>query len=315
MPDAGPPPGPAPLPAPEGTQLARARRLRETLIAWSLALPATLLLLAFIFLPATAVIVLSVTDWQFGMRSFRFVGLANFAEVAADPGFWQSFRNTAFYCAIVVPGAVGLGLAVALAIEGGRSLRAFYRAAHFLPVMATLSAMAMAWEALLHPTVGLVNQALRDLGFAGANWLRDEATVLPTLAMIGIWQNLGYAAVLFLAGLKAIPSDLYEAAAVDGADGWLDRLRTVTLPMLGPVMMFVTVIVAIRALQVFDTVAILTKGGPGKSSETLLYTLYTESFEYLRTGYGAAVTVVFLCIVMLLTLLQARAFDRRVHYQ
>ena len=121
--------------------------------------------------------------------------------------------------------------------------------------------------------------------------------------------------VLFLAGLKSIPQDLHDAADIDGADLWLDRLRTVTLPLLGPVTMFVVIVVALRAFEAFDTVQILTQGGPAHSSEMLLYTLYRESFEYLRTGYGAAITVVFLAIVVTLTLVQARVMDKRVHYQ
>ena len=175
--------------------------------------------------------------------------------------------------------------------------------------------MAIAWEALLHPTIGLINQTLEMIGLPTANWLRDEPTVLPVLAVIAIWQNLGFAMVLFLAGLKAIPQDLYDAADIDGADLWIDRLRTVTLPMLGPVSMFVVIVMAIKALESFDTVQILTQGGPGHASDMLLYTLYRESFEYLRTGYGAAVTVVFLIIVVTLTLVQTRLMDRRVHYQ
>jgi multiple sugar transport system permease protein len=198
--------------------------------------------------------------------------------------------------------------------ESWPGLRAFYRAVHFLPYMATLAAMAIAWEALLHPTIGLVNQTLAGLGLPTANWLRDERTVLPVLALIGIWQGLGFAMVLFLAGLKSIPQDLYDAAEVDGADAAPDRLRTVTLPLLGPVTMFVVIVTALRAFETFDTVKVLTQGGPTKASEVLLHTLYVESFEFLRTGYGAAVTVVFLAIVVGLTLLQAKVMDRRVHY-
>jgi multiple sugar transport system permease protein len=261
-----------------------------------------------------AIFVLALTDWQFGARAFRFVGLANFKEVLADPVFRASLTNTAVYVLIVVPGTLVLGLLIALLIESAKGLRAFYRAVHFLPFMATLAAMAIAWEALLHPTIGLINQTFAALGLPTANWLRDEATVLPVLAAIGIWRNLGFAAVLFLAGLKAIPQDLYDAAAIDGADLWLDRLRAVTLPMLGPTSMFVVIVVALNAFQTFDTVQILTQGGPGHASELLLYTLYRESFEFLRTGYGSAVTVVFLAIIVVLTLVQARIMDRRVHY-
>ncbi|MCC8957591.1 sugar ABC transporter permease [Bradyrhizobium sp. Pear77] len=290
-------------------------KLAETCAAWALAGPAFLLLIVLFLLPVIAVFIIALTDWQFGALSPKFVGLANFHEVFSDEGFRISLFNTMVYVLIVVPGTVVLGLLIALLIESGQSFRAFYRAVHFLPYMATLAAMAVAWEALLHPTIGLVNQALSALGLPTANWLRDQTTVLPVLAVIGIWQNLGFAMVLFLAGLKSIPQDLYDAADIDGADQWLDRLRTVTLPMLGPVSMFVVIVVALRAFEVFDTVQILTQGGPGHSSEVLLYTLYRESFQYLRTGYGAAVTIVFLVIVVALTLIQARFMDRRVHYK
>jgi multiple sugar transport system permease protein len=240
--------------------------------------------------------------------------MKNFRDVFADSVFRASLLNTMVYVLIVVPGTIGLGLLIALLIEARESFRGFYRAIHFLPFMATLAATAVAWEMLLHPTMGLVNQAFAALGLPTANWLRDENTVLPVLAFIGIWQNLGFAMVLFLAGLKAIPPDLYQAADIDGADGWFDRLSTVTLPLLGPVTMFVLIVVAIRAFEVFDSIAILTRGGPGGASEVLLYTLYRESFEYLRTGYGAAVTVVFLGIIVTLTLVQVGLMERRVHY-
>lgn len=296
-------------------KILRRHRLVETVAAWSLAGPALVLLVVLFFLPVLAVFMIALTDWQFGAGSLSFVGLGNFKEVFSDEGFRTSLVNTLVYVAIVVPGTIVLGLAVALLIESGKSCRAFYRAIHFLPFMATLTAMAIAWEALLHPTIGLVNQTLTSLGLPTANWLRDESTVLPVLAIIGIWQNLGYAMVLFLAGLKSIPQDLYDAADIDGADLWLDRMRTVTLPMLGPVTMFVFIVVALKAFETFDTVQILTQGGPGHASEMLLYTLYRESFDYLRTGYGASVAVVFLLIVAALTLIQARVMDKRVHYQ
>ncbi|WP_321896917.1 carbohydrate ABC transporter permease [Burkholderia cepacia] len=293
----------------------RNRSWAETLAAWSLVGPALLLLIVLSFLPVVAVFAIALTDWQFGADTLSYVGLANFHKVFTDDEFRTSLTNTVMYVLIVVPGTVITGLAIALLIESGKSLRAFYRAVHFLPFMATLAAMAIAWEALLHPTIGLVNQSLTALGLPTANWLRDEHTVLPVLAVVGIWQNLGYAMVLFLAGLKSIPQDLYDAADIDGADSWLDRLRTVTLPMLGPVTMFVMIVVALKAFETFDTVQILTQGGPGYSSSMLLYTLYRESFQYLQAGYGAAVSVIFLLIVTALALIQTRVMDKRVHYQ
>jgi multiple sugar transport system permease protein len=301
-------------PKPAQCEVSAFERFAEPIAACLFVLPGTALLVVLFVLPVIAVFVIATTDWQFGGASLSFVGLRNFREVLADSTFQASFLNTIVYVLIVVPGTIGLGLLIALLIEARPSWRGFYRAIHFLPFMATLAATAVAWEMLLHPTMGLINQALSALGLPTANWLRNEKTVLSVLALIGIWQNLGLALVLFLAGLKAIPSDLYHAADIDGADGWLDRLRTVTLPMLGPVAMFVLIVVAIRAFEVFDTVAILTQGGPGRASEVLLYTLYRESFEYLRTGYGAAVTVVFLAIIVTLTFLQVGAMEKRVHY-
>ncbi|WP_456835898.1 MULTISPECIES: carbohydrate ABC transporter permease [unclassified Bradyrhizobium] len=280
-----------------------------------LAGPAVFFLLVLFLLPAVAVIFIALTDWQFGAGSFSFVGLANYREVFADATFRASFANTAVYVLIVVPGTLLTGLVTALLIESGKSCRSFYRAIHFLPFMATITTMAIVWEALLHPTMGLVNQIFVAVGLPAANWLRNENTVLPILGIIGIWQNLGYAMVLFLAGLKSIPQDLYDAADIDGADLWIDRLRTVTLPLLGPVSVFVVIVVALRALESFDAVKVLTQGGPEHASEVLLYTLYRESFEYLRAGYGAAIAVVFLAIVAALTLINTLVMDRKVHYQ
>jgi multiple sugar transport system permease protein len=290
-------------------------RTVETTAAAVVAAPAFVLLFALVLLPCAAVLIISLTDWQLGARTLHFVGLDNFVELLGDPVFCRSFRNTLVFAAGVVPATLGSGLLVALLIEAGSSARAIYRAIHFLPFMATLAAMAVVWEALLHPTIGLVNQSLQALGLPTANWLRDEDTALGVLAVISVWQNLGLAMVLFLAGLKAIPQDLYDAADLDGADDPIDRFTTVTLPMLGPVGLFVLVIVALRVIETFDTVRILTEGGPAHASELLLHTLYVESFDFLRTGYGAAMAVVFLAIVTSVTLLQARLLDRRMHYQ
>ncbi len=288
---------------------------RDLIAALPLFGPALLLLLGLVFLPALAVFVIALTDWQFGKNAFSFVGWANFRSVFADAGFRASLINTLVYALIVVPGAVVLGFAIALLIEADRSLRAFYRAVHFLPFMATLAATAVAWEALLHPTVGLIHQILAALGLPTANWLRDEKTALPVLALIGVWQNLGYAMVLFQAGLKAVPRELYDAADIDGADSWIDRLRIVTLPILGPVTLFVGIVIALRAFETFDTVQMLTRGGPGHASELLLFTFYRESFEYLHTGYGAATAVVFLGIVATIALIQMKLLDKKVHYK
>ena len=279
-----------------------------------LAAPGAFLLVALMIVPALAVLPVALTDWDFGKGNIDFVGLANFIELARDPRFVAAFLNTGLYTLVVVPVTLLLGFAIANAIEGAGAMKPFYRAAHFLPVVATMSAMAIVWEALLHPTVGLLNQTLGLFGFAPRGWLQSEALVLPTLIAIGVWQNIGFAVVMFLAALRTIPRELLDAAIIDGATRPWDRLRAVVLPLIAPIALFITVITAKRALAVYDTVAVLTLGGPGHSSEVMLHLLYVESFEQLRAGYGAAITVVYLLMLLSVTGLQ-RALDRKVHYR
>ncbi len=307
----------ASLPAPDRAATAPGigRQARaEALAAWALAAPATFLLVAILLLPTLATVLLSFTDWQFGAATFNWVGLNNYAKLFGDRVFWKSLSNTLLYVGFVVPASVVLALVAAILIESGSSLRGFYRAAYFLPVTATLIAMATVWEIMLHPSIGLINLLSDSLGLGKHNWLKNPGLALPSLAAIGVWQMVGLNMVLFLAGLKSIPRDLYEAAAIDGADGWWSRFTTVTWPMLGPASLFVLVISSIRSFQVFDTVAVLTEGGPSKATEVLLYTMYQEGFGFFRAGYGASITVVFLAFVLLLTLIKVRLAERRVHY-
>lgn len=289
-------------------------RQAGSMAPYYLVAPAFLAMLLLLLGPVLAVMLLSFTDYQLGAKGLSFVGIDNFRELAGERVFWKSLGNTLVYVAVVVPSAVLLGLGVALLIEAGATWRAFYRAVYFVPVMATLIAMAIAWEFMLHPQFGLVNLILKAVGLPAQNWLNDPALALPVLACIGIWQAFGFNMVLFLAGIVSIPKHLYEAAEMDGAAGAWSRFWLVTWPMLGPVTMFVVIITAIRSFQVFDTVHALTKGGPVKSTEVLLYTMYAEGFEFLRSGYAAAVAVVFLLFVLALTILKTRLIDRKVHY-
>lgn len=306
--------GAAAVPGPRAWAFSGLRRPGQSQAAYALAAPAFVLMLLMLIGPLAGVIALSFTDYQLGAPSFSWIGLTNYREMFADRVFWISLRNTLTYVAIVVPGAVAFGLGTALLIQSGTSLRSWYRTIYFLPVMATLIAMAIVWEFMLHPQFGLVNGLLHSVGLPGHSWLQDRATALYALCVIGIWQAVGFNMVLFLAGIVSIPKHLYDAAEIDGAESTWSRFRLVTWPMLGPVTLFVVVISAIRSFQVFDTVQVLTKGGPSKSSEVLIYTMYTEGFEFFRSGYGAAVTVVFLAFVLLLTLVRAAVDSREVHY-
>lgn len=292
----------------------RRREWMEKLTGMGFALPATLLLLLTSLVPLAALFVLSFTDYDLGNIDMRFIGLANFDKALADPVFRRSLWNTFVYVAIVLPLAVGLGLLVAILVHGRKRTRSFYEVLYFLPVTSTLIAMAFVWTFLLHPKLGPVNAFLGALGFPPLAFLSDPRLALPTLAVIGVWQLVGFNMVLFLAGLTAIPKDLYEAAEVDGCANPVDRFLTITWPLLGPTTMFVIVTTSITAFKVFDTVAVMTHGGPMGSSEVLLYSIYLEGFQYFHTAYAAALTIVFLVFILVFSVIQALVLERRTHY-
>ena len=293
---------------------ARSTDDHEARTAWLLSLPAILLVMLFIILPVGAVIMLGFTNFELGYAGFTFVGFENYAELFSDRTFRQSLWNTAVYTAVVTPVSIFLALGLAMLIEAESIGRSFFRTAYFLPVASLLVAMATVWQYLFHPSIGPINGMLGLMGIPGPNWLGASGTVLYSLAIIGIWQSVGFNLVLFLAGLTAIPRDLYAAAEVDGAQSAWERFRLVTWPMLGPTTLFVTTISIINSVKVFETVKTLTEGGPNKASEVLLFTIYQEGFVYLRVGYASAMTVVFLAILVVLMFLQYRIQDRQVHY-
>lgn len=303
-----------PLALPRTAPRRRAGAVAEAFAGWALAGPALFLMWLMLIGPALGVILLSLTDWTFGSPTFAWIGLGNYQELWRDRVFWISLKNTLVYVAFTVPLSVFLGLGLALLIEAGSSLRGLYRTLLFLPVTSTLLAMALVFQFAFHPTVGLVNQVFGALGLPTTDWLKNPDTALYALGVIGIWQAVGLNLVLFLAGLKSIPGDLYEAAAVDGADSAWERFRRVTWPMLGPSLVFVVTITAIRSLQVFDTVAVLTNGGPNKATSVLLYQMYQEGFSFLRSAYAAALTCVFLLVVLFLIWLQTQLLEKRAHY-
>lgn len=276
--------------------------------------PATVLILVLLVVPVAIVAAMSFTDWQFGAATLDWVGLKNYSELWTDTVFRKSLANTLLYLVVVTLGSIVIGLGAALLIESDTQLRGFYRTAFFMPVASTMIAMAVVWQFLLHPNAGLVNQMLELVGLEPHNWLNDSQLALYSLAAIGIWQMSGLALVLFLAGLKSIPQDIRDAGALDGIEHPLDRFRRITWPLLGPTTLFVVTVCAIRALQVFDTVHVLTKGGPNKATEVLLHTIYSEGFSFFRMGYASAMTVVFIAGIFFLTQLQHATMERKTHY-
>jgi multiple sugar transport system permease protein len=286
----------------------------EAMTGVGFATPAFILLILTNLAPLAALAVLSFTDYQLGAMDVSSIGFSNFDRALHDPAIRRSLANTFLYVAITVPASVLIALFVAILVHGRARTRGFYEVIYFLPVTSTLIAMATMWQFLLHPSLGPINAVLKTIGFGEVAFLSQPGLVIPTLAAIGVWQLVGFNMVLFLAGLSAIPRELYEAAEIDGASNPVDRFLRVTWPLLGPTTMFVTVTTFITAFKVFDTVAVMTRGGPMGASEVLLYAVYLEGFQYFHLSYAATLTLIFLAFTLAFSVAQTFALDRRVHY-
>jgi ABC-type sugar transport system permease subunit len=284
--------------------------LRQNLTGWAFALPFFLIFLVFMAGPILASLVLSFTD--FGLRDLRnplgttFIGLDNYIELVGDPSFRIALFNTAYFVLIGVPLTLGLGLAVALLLDRGiRSFRTMFRVGYYLPVVTSIVAVAVVWRFVLNPDYGLLNMTLGTMGIEGPNWLGNEVLAMPSLIAMAAWRNLGFAMVLFLAGLQTIPVQLYEAASIDGAGRWA-AFKSVTLPLLRPTLLFAVVITTIGYLQVFEEPFVMTDGGPLDRTLSVSMFMYEEGFEFFHQGYAAAIAWVLFLLVAIVAVVQFR---------
>lgn len=281
---------------------------------WLFAVPAALLLTILLVAPLLLVLGLSFTNYSLGVSNWSFTGLANYAALFTDARALKAVAHTAIYVAVAMPVSVIVGLVLALLIQKRRTFRHAYEIIFFLPATSTFISMAIVWQFLLHGRIGPINNWLVAFGLRRIDFLTDPAVALVTLSLIGAWQLVGQTTVLFLAGLASIPQDICDAAELDGMDDGWDRFLRITFPMLAPTTLFVVVTTTITTFQAFDAIAALTKGGPAGSTETLLYRIYLEAYQYTNMGYAAALSVVFLGFIVLFSLAQIFIADRRIHY-
>jgi multiple sugar transport system permease protein len=272
----------------------------------ALLLPAFVGLTAFVLGPALIAAFTAGTDKHLTGPGFHWVGTANLREAFGDPDFGHAVRNTLLYCLLTVIPAVVVGLALALAAERITRGRTVVRLALFLPVSANIVAIAVVFAYMFDPSPqGLVNSITGLFGAEPRNWLGDESTALPIVALVGGWRLTSIVFVVYLAGLTAIPRSVYEAADVDGIRG-LARLRHVTLPLLAPTTIFLAVFTTIFTLQTFETVSVLTRGGPFGSSATIVYYIYQVGFTgSFRIGYASAIALLLIVAIVLIALLGA----------
>ncbi|XDA98901.1 sugar ABC transporter permease [Sulfitobacter sp. LCG007] len=286
----------------------RQRRLALVLIA-----PAVLLILMIYVIPMVLVLLASFTDYSLVSNGYDWIGLDNYLRMLEDEQFGNALRNTVVYALVFLPGAFFIPLFLAIAIQSQKRFRSAFEIVYFMPVTSTLTAMALVWSALMDSRQGILNNVLTAAGLPPINFLGSPDVVLYSLAGISLWSIIGFNMVLFLAGLTAIPSRLYDAADIDGASHPVDRFLSVTWPMLAPTSLFVAVTSSITAFKLFDVVAILTQGKPAHASEVFLYLTFLEGFEYFNMGYSAALSVVFLGVIFLFALVQTLLADRTVY--
>ncbi len=291
----------------------RSRVSRRTATAWLFLAPFALVFLLYTAIPTIAALGFSLTDLRGAdLRhpfAVDFVGVTNYLGLFRDPVFLQDIRNTAVFVAVGVPLTMGIGFTLAVVLNSGiRRLRGVLRTVFFAPVVTNVVAVALIWQYAFNAS-GTVNKVLGAVGFSGPDWLGDQRLAMPVVILLGVWRNFGIAMVLFLAGLQAIPADVYEAASLDGAGRW-QQLRRITLPLLLPTTLMVSVLLTVFYLQVFDEPYLLTNGGPLGSTESV--SLYTyHQFGFGQFGMSSAASFVMLVLVAVVSVVQFRLLRPR----
>lgn len=277
-------------------------------------LPALLIFTVFTYYPLVRVIYLSFTDSDMLSPTPNFIGVQNYAQMFASREFWSSLGITAVFALGVTVLEVGLGMALAFLMNAPTRMRGLLRGAVFTPVVVSIAATAVVWQYLLNPSSGPVNRTLEALGLSGSGWLSDPRTALASVILVAVWKGVGLPAVLFLSGLQAIPRELEEAAAIDGA-GRTQTAWRITVPLLGPTTVVVFFISLVGTFQSYGLVLLLTQGGPAGSTNLLGYHIYQNAFSFFQMGFASALSVALFLLLLGLGFLQLKVAERRVHYQ
>lgn len=287
---------------------AKGRRRRNNLIAYSFIAPNFIGFAIFTMIPIIAAIVLSFADWN--GSTIKWIGLENYMKLGTDKIFQQSFINTIIYTVATVPLTMVASLILALLLNQKIFARNFFRTVSFFPYVASLVAVAAVWNALFDPSKGMINQILMTVGVDNPpRWIADPHWAMVDLIMFSVWKMMGYYMILYLAGLQGINPELYEAAALDGANGW-QKFRYVTLPQLKSTSFFVLMMVIIQCFKVYDIVYMITQGGPGTATYVLVYDIYQQAFVNSKFGYASAISMVLFVLVLAITIVQFKIEHR-----
>jgi multiple sugar transport system permease protein len=286
------------------------RSSSETRTALFFLAPALAAIGVFFFIPVIAAFIMSFTDfdiyslgnWQYA----RFVGFKNYIQLFEDPLFWKALKNTLYFLVVGVPLSIAVSLAAALLLQSPLvRLKGLFRLVYFAPVITTLVAVAVVWRFIYHPRFGVLNYGLSLVGINPVDWLGDPNWAMPAIIMMAVWKNFGYNMIIFIAGLQNIPKELYEAASIDGADR-VHQFTSITLPMLAPTTLFVTIITVIGYFQLFAEPYVMTQGGPLNSTLSIVLLMYQQGFRWWNMGYSAALAFVLFAFILVASLLQTR---------
>ena len=288
--------------------------MSEARAAWLLATPALTVIGVFFALPVLAAFALSVTDFDLyalaDLHNLRFVGLANYLDILQTPLFWKSLLNTLYFVGVGVPLSIAASLGAALLLDSKLArFKGFFRTALFTPVVTTVVAVAVIWRYLLHTRYGLINYTLAHFGIAPIDWLGDPHWSMPAIILFAVWKNFGYNMIILLAALQGIPGELYEAARIDGASR-PQQFRHVTLPMLRPALVLVSIITVAGYFQLFAEPYVMTRGDPLQSTVSVLYFMYEEGFKWWSLGRASAIAFLLFAIILAATGLLLRLARR-----
>ncbi len=283
-------------------------------------LPSLIGMLIFSMLPLIISALISLTDWNglaklTGPGFFRehFIGLENYKKILTSAEFWRTLGNTAEYIILYIPLMLAASLLVATLLSQARRGIGFFRVVYYIPVLTSWVAASLIWKSVLSPQYGALNGILSIFGIRGPGWLTDEKWAMPAIVLVSVWKDMGFFGLILLSGVIGINRTYYEAAELDGANGWVKFTR-VTLPLLTPSIFYVLIVGMINAFQLFPQIMIMTGGGPNGATQVMVERIYNYGFRYYRMGYASAFSWILFAIIMVFTAIQMKGQERWVHY-
>lgn len=302
------------------TKTMRKKQGSGLLVASPFLLPSLIGMLIFSLLPLIISGLISLTNWN-GLDKLtdpnffqeHFVGFENYAKILTTPEFWRTLGNTAEYIILYIPFMLAASLLVAYLLSQPRKGIGALRVIYYIPVLTSWVAASLIWKSVLSPQYGALNGILEIFGIEGPGWLTDEKWAMPAIVLVSVWKDMGFFGLILLSGIVGINKTYYEAASIDGANGWTKFIK-ITLPLLTPSIFYVLIVGMINAFQLFPQIMIMTGGGPNGATQVMVERIYNYGFRYYRMGYAAAFSWILFVIIMVFTAIQMKGQERWVHY-